>query len=90
MSSLLAVSELPEPELTPLDECSTKEGGPVDEPRTDPSSRLTVDKEDARMEARTLCLLPNRTDRDRKLYLCSLVMKGEFPDIMTAESESDW
>ena len=26
-------------------------------------------KEEAKMEARTLCLLPRRTDRERKLYL---------------------
>ena len=42
------------------------------------------------MDARTLCLLPRRTDRERKLYLWALLMKGEFPDIMTAESESEW
>ena len=102
MSSLLAVSELPEPELTPLEECSTKEGGPVEEPLTDPSSRFTVDSEDARMEACTLCLLPSLnsrlggvllleehlTERDRKLYLASFVMNGELPDIINAESES--
>ena len=32
LSSLLAVSELPEPELTPEEEWSTREGGAVEEP----------------------------------------------------------
>jgi len=69
LSSLLAVSELPEPELTPLEEWRTKEGGPVEEPLTEPSSNVVCDKEEAKMDARTLCLLPRRTERDRKLYL---------------------
>ena len=69
LSSLLAVSELPDPELTPLEEWRTKDGGPVEEPLTEPNSRVVWDKEEAKMEARTLCLLPRRTDRERKLYL---------------------
>ena len=69
LSSLLAVSELPEPELTPLEEWRTKEGGPVEEPLTEPSSKVVCDKEEAKMDARTLCLLPRRTERERKLYL---------------------
>lgn len=87
MSSLLAVSELAEPELTPLEEWRTNEGGPVEEPLTEPSSRLTCDKEEARMDALTLCLLPNLTDLERKLYLAALLMNGELPDIITAESQ---
>ena len=81
------MSELPEPELTPLEEWRTKEGGPVEEPLTEPSSKVvcekgdddgdgdvdvdvqTCDKEEAKMDARTLCLLPRRTERERKLYL---------------------
>ena len=42
------------------------------------------------MDARTLCLLPRRTERERKLYLWALLMNGELPDIITAESESEW
>ena len=42
------------------------------------------------MDARTLCLLPRRTERERKLYLWALLMNGELPDIITAESESGW
>ena len=29
-------------------------------------------------------------DRERKLYLAVLDTKGEFPDIITVESESEW
>ena len=54
------------------------------------SSRLTSERLLARMEALTLCLLPMRTLRERKLYLAVLEMKGELPDIMTAESLSLW
>ena len=32
-------------------------------------------------------LLP---DLDRKLYLASLEMKGELPEVMTHDSESEW
>ena len=54
------------------------------------SSRLTSERLLASMEALTLCLLPMRTLRDRKLYLAVLEMKGELPDIITAESLSLW
>ena len=43
---MLAVSELPEPELTPLEEWRTKEGGPVEEPLTEPSSKVVCEKGD--------------------------------------------
>ena len=36
------------------------------------------------------CLLPDRTDRDKKLYLALLEINGELPDIITVESESEW
>ena len=29
-------------------------------------------------------------DLDKKLYLASLEMKGEFPEVMTADSLSEW
>ena len=54
------------------------------------SSKLTSERLLAKIEARTLCLLPSLTLRERKLYLCALVIKGELPDIITAESESLW
>ena len=42
-----------------LEECSTKLGGPVEvEALLEWSSRLTSERLLARMEARTLCLLP--------------------------------
>ena len=52
------------------------------------SSRFTSERLLAKIEALTLCLLPSRTLRERKLYLCALEIKGELPDIITAESES--
>jgi len=29
-------------------------------------------------------------DLDKKLYLASLEMNGEFPEVITADSESEW
>ena len=54
------------------------------------SSRLTSERLLANIEALTLCLLPSLTLRERKLYLAAFEMKGELPDIITAESESLW
>ena len=74
-----------------LDECRTKEGGPVEvDALLEWSSKFTSERLLAKIEARTLCLLPSLTLRERKLYLCALEMKGELPDIITAESESLW
>ena len=74
------------PEFEPLKEGGPmeveplKDGGPREvEPLKDWSSRLTSERLKARMEALTLCLLPIRTLRDRKLYraawkICSIII----------------